>query len=69
MDLAYKKTVGQYRKYKDGNRKNCNSLESSFVYFVEMDAVHGTRAALKSPFLYPHVNGIRIRSRLADNRI
>ena len=35
----------KYKKVKDGNRKSGNSLDSSFVYFVEMDAVHGTRAA------------------------
>ena len=33
----------KYRKVKDDNRKSGNSLDSSFVYFVEMYAVHGTR--------------------------
>ena len=55
-DIGYEKTgrrqfktkiknLSKYRKVKDSNRKSGNSLDSSFVYFVEMDAVHGTRAA------------------------
>ena len=41
----------KYRKVKDNNRKGGNSLDSSFIYFVEMDAVHGTRAASEPPLL------------------
>ena len=41
----------KYREAKDGNRKSGDSLESSFVYFVEMDAVRGTRAAPEPPLL------------------
>ena len=59
-DIGYEKTPPQcktkiknltakYRKVKDGNRKSGDSLDSSFVYFVEMDAVHDTRAASEPP--------------------
>ena len=62
MDMGYEKTGGKcktkiknltvkYRKVKDGNRKSDNSLDSSFAYFMEMDAVHGTRAASEPSLL------------------
>ena len=35
-----KNLTAKNRKVKDGNRKSGNSLDSSFVYFVEMDVVH-----------------------------
>ena len=61
-EMGYEKTGGQcktkiknltakYRRVKDGNRKSGNSLDSSFVYFEEMDAVLGTRAASEPPLL------------------
>ena len=60
-----KNLTGKYRKVKNGNRKSGNRLDSSFVYFVEMDAVRGTRAASS----FAHVNKIQIRSGLNTNRI
>ena len=30
-----KNLTAKYRKVKDGNRKSCNSLDSSFVHFVD----------------------------------
>ena len=61
-DMLYEKTGRQYktkiknltvkyRKVKDSNRKSGNSLDSSFVYFMEMDAVHSTRLASEPPIL------------------
>ena len=90
--------TAKYRKVKDSNRRSGNSLDSSLIYFEEIDAVLGTRAASELPLLvdsrvpnttlqmsivnnniyihtnialllYVHVNGIKIRSRLANNRI
>ena len=46
-----KNLTAKYRKVKDSNRKSGNSLDSSFVYFVEMDADHGTRDASEPPLL------------------
>ena len=33
-----KNLTAKYRKVRDSNRKSGNSLDFSFVYFVEMDA-------------------------------
>ena len=46
-----KNLTAKYRKVKDDNRKSGNSLDSSFVYFVGMDAVHGTSTASEPPLL------------------
>ena len=35
-----KNLTAKNRKVKDGNSKSGNSLDSSFVYYVEMDVVH-----------------------------
>ena len=51
MQTKIKNLTAKYRKVKDGNRKSGNSPDSSFVYFVEMDAVHGARAASEPPLL------------------
>ena len=62
-DMGYEKTGGQcktkiknltakYGRVKDGNRNSGNSLDSSFVYFEEMDAVLGTRAASNRLFFW-----------------
>ena len=65
-----KNLTAKYKKVKDGNRKSGNSLDSSFVYFVEMDAVHGIyKGCIGTASSFAHVNGIRIRSGLACNRI
>ena len=44
-----KNLTAKSRKVKDGNRKSGNSLDSSFVYFEEMDAVLDRRAASETP--------------------
>ena len=36
-----KNLTAKYKKVEDGNRKSGNSLDSSFAYLVEMDAVRG----------------------------
>ena len=46
-----KNLTAKYRRVKDGNRKSGNSLDSSFVYFEEMNAVLRTRAASEPPLL------------------
>ena len=46
-----KNLTAKYRKVKDSNRKSGNSLDYSFVYFREMDALHSTRAASEPPLL------------------
>ena len=44
-----KNLTAKYKKVKDGNRKSVNSLDSSFVYFAEMDAVHGIYKGCTEP--------------------
>ena len=82
MDMGYEKAgrrkcktkiknlTAKYRKVKDSNRKSGNSLDSSFVYFVEMDAVCGIyKGCIGTTSSFARVNRIRIRSGLASNRI
>ena len=44
-----KNLTAKYKKVKDANRKGGNSLDSSFVYFVEMDAVRSIQRAASEP--------------------
>ena len=65
-----KNLTAKYKKVKDGNRKSVNSLDSSFVYFMEIDTIRGIyKGCIGTTSSFAHMNGIWITSGLACNRI